>query len=209
MSTRTSLKRKNSPYLWTFFTFNILMFIGLFFVAHFETILNDFKTMFTLRSSGILLAPIILFVVNGLLSAKQKAVIVFWKFKNPLPGSRAFTVHAPADMRVNLDRLESLHGTLPIYHKDQNKLWYKIYRKHISDIVIQKSHKDFLLGRDLACMAFLFILFLGIPMLFFSKEPLTLLYISFLLLEYFFLVRVAQNYGKRFVCNVLAIEGSN
>jgi hypothetical protein len=208
MSTETTLKRQNAPYLWTFFTFNVIAFLFMFFASHFEIISRDVKAMLTFRSSGILIAPLLLFIINGLLSSKQKAILVFWNFKNPLPGSRAFSLHGLKDSRVNMNKLLSHYNPLPVTPEEQNALWYKLYRQNITDIVVQKSHREFLLGRDLVAMSFLFIILVAFPMLFLGLWPLSLLYLGFLFLQYFIMLRIAQNHGRRFVTNILAIESA-
>jgi hypothetical protein len=208
MSTESYLKKQNAPYLWTFFIFNAVVFLLLFFVTYFETIINDYKAMLTLRSSGILIAPLILFIICGLLSANQKAVIVFWRFKNPLPGSRAFTVYGLKDSRIDMVQITNTYNPLPSTPESQNALWYKLFKKNEKNIIIQKSHKDFLLARDLVAICFLYIICAALPMLFLGKWPLNLYYFSFLVVEYLILVRVAQNHGRSFVCNVLAIESA-
>ena len=49
-------------------------------------------------------------IANAQTSAENKARIVFLRWKNPLPGSEAFTRHAAGDPRVNLDAIEVAHG---------------------------------------------------------------------------------------------------
>lgn len=110
MSTEDNLKKQNTPYFWTFFTFYAVIFVLSLFAIYFETILDDYKAILTLRSAGILIAPLILFILNGLLSSNQKAVLVFWRFKHPLPGSRAFTVLGFQDSRVNMTQKSLLLG---------------------------------------------------------------------------------------------------
>lgn len=208
MSTETNLKAANAASLWAFFIFNFVVFNSLFFTSYYDSILNDFKLMLSARTSGILIAPVVLFIVNGFLSSEQKAILVFWRLKNILPGSRAFSKHGKRDPRVDINRLGVLHAPLPIDPTDQNRLWFKVYKSHSEDIAVLKSHKDFLLARDMTSMAFLYLILAGIPMLFFAKAPLVYYYIIFLLMQYLILVRVGQNKGKAFVTNVLAIEST-
>ena len=208
MSTEANLKKQNTPYLWTFFIFNAIIFLALFFASYFNTILDNYNEMLTFRSSGILAAPLILFIINGLLSSNQKAILVFWRLKHPLPGSRAFSVHGLKDTRVDMIQIANAHNPLPSTPESQNALWYKLYKKNSSDVVVQKSHKDFLLARDLVAMCFLYIICTALPMFFLGKWPLNLFYFFFLVIEYLILIRVAQNHGRSFVCNVLAIESA-
>lgn len=205
MSKEVSLKEKNTPLLWSFFIFNIAVFILLFFADYFDAFTKNYKTMLSLRSSGILIAPLVLFMINGVLSSNQKAILVFWRVKYPLPGARAFSIHGHKDPRVNMANLETLHGTLPVTEREQNELWYGLYKAHTKDIIVAKSHKDFLLGRDITAVAFLFILVVGIPFLFFGTSPLCWIYLGGLVLQYLLMAVVAQNHGKRFVTNILAI----
>lgn len=208
MTTEVNLKAKNAALLWAFFIFNAVLFFSLFFASNVDAILNDYKAMFSFRSSGILVAPLILFLINGILSSNQKAILVFWRLKNILPGSRAFSEHGKNDPRVNMQRLSLLHGPLPVSPNAQNSLWYKLYRINNNEVSVMKSHKDFLLARDMVAITFLYIVLVGIPMLFLGSPPFTYYYLLILLFEYLYIMRVARNHGGRFVTNVLAIEGS-
>lgn len=208
MTEKVNLKAKNSSSLWVFFLFNTSIFLGVFFSTNIDAIINNFSSVLTIRTSGILIAPLILFLVNGLLSGDQKACLVFLRLKDPLPGARAFSKHAKKDSRINFQRLTALHGPFPTSPAGENALWYKLYREHRDEVTVTKSHKDFLLARDIVCMTFLFLVFAGIPMLFLGAFPISLYYLLALVLEFFLIVRVAQNHGKRFVTNVLSIEAA-
>lgn len=208
MSTEKNLKKMNNSYLWTFFIFNAVIFFGLFFAINFELIMTDFKSIVTYRSAGILIAPLLLFILNGILSSNQKAILVFWRIKHPLPGSRAFSLHAKKDTRIDMNQLEQLYGILPFSPEEQNSLWYRIYKKNSTEISVYQSQKEFLLARDLVSMTFLYIVCAGLPMLFIATWPLNLYYLIFLSIEFLILVRIAQNHGSRFVTNVLAVESA-
>lgn len=207
MSTEKNLKQSNALNLWLFFMFNIVIYL-LFFYPEFTTLFGgDLTNLLTFRSSGIAIAPIILFVINGILTSDQKAFLVYWKFRNTLPGHRAFTKYALEDPRVELNRLTQLHGPLPWIPKAQNTLWYKIYRTNKDEISVQSSHKSFLLGRDLCVQSFLFLL-LSLAMLFISSVDHPWIYCLIILSEFLLMIRLAQNHGRQFVRNVLAIEST-
>jgi hypothetical protein len=182
--------------------------ISLFFASYFEQIATNFKTVFTICASGVLFAPLVLFVINGLLSSDVKASLIFWRISEALPGCRAFSVHAKKDYRVNVARLQTLHGVLPVIPKAQNALWYKIYKANRDDQAISSSHAKFLLARDLVAMAFLFLIFVGIPFLILGERPFNVIYLIIQLVIYLLLVIVGQNHGGRFVRNVLALESA-
>lgn len=208
MAETRTLKEQNSRLIWTFFSFNVILYYVLI-VPQFGK-LADFEISSFLSVQGvwILIVPLILFILNSIISSDLKAILCFWKIKNPLPACRAFSKYIDKDDRIDKAALQAKYGTFPNTPKEQNALWYKIYKSHQENIVVKKSHKDFLLGRDLCSISFLFLLFGGISMLFILRNDIKWLYFSFLILQYFVLVIVTQNHGKRFVCNALAIETS-
>lgn len=206
MEKEVNLKAKNTPQLWILLSANILIICGVFFPLYFKEITQEFDVIFILKGLGASIAPLLLFLLNGLLSSNQKAVLVFWKFKNPLPGSVAFSRISKEDPRIDRKKLKEIYGSLPKNPLDQNKLWYKIYRKNSLDIVISESHRAFLLARDLTSLCFLFIVFIGFPAILIASRPISVYYFCFLLVQYLLVVKGAQNRGRRFVANVLAKE---
>ncbi|HAL83836.1 MAG TPA: hypothetical protein DCO83_17660 [Mucilaginibacter sp.] len=206
MSNQPNLKNKNLPSLWVFFSFEVAVLLSLFYFDNFSAVSANFHSLLNIRTSSVLISPLVLFVVNGLLSSDQKAALVFWRIKNILPGCRAFSVHGKNDFRVDLKRLESIHGPLPVDPKEQNLLWYKIYQSQRKDSLVQTSHQRFLLARDIVAISFLFIPLVGVPFIFLGKQPLNWFYLCLLIFQYLLLMVTARNYGCRFVTNVLAGE---
>ncbi len=82
---------------------------------------------------------------------------MFWRCKHPLPGSRAFSVHAPADHRIDLTKLKKNVGEFPVGERDQNAKWYGLYKQVDSDPSVVDSHKNYLLFRDIAAMSLLLV----------------------------------------------------
>jgi hypothetical protein len=203
-----TLKEQNSKLIWVFFSFNVVLFyiIGLSQIINFSEL--EMKSFITVRGVWVLIVPLLLFVLNGIVSSDIKAVLSFWRFKNPLPACRAFSFYADKDDRIDKNFLTSKFGQLPSLHKEQNSLWYKIYKKHQENPVVKKSHKDFLLARDIASVAFLFFIVGGVSILFLTAEAVKWIYIIYLFIQFIIFAIVAQNHGKRFVCNALAIETS-
>jgi hypothetical protein len=203
-----TLKEQNSKLIWVFFSFNVVLFyiVGLSQVINFSEL--EIKSVITVRGVWVLIVPLLLFVLNGIVSSDFKAILSFWRFKNPLPACRAFSFYADKDDRIDKNFLTSKFGQLPVLPKEQNSLWYKIYKKHQENPVVKKSHKDFLLARDITSVSFLFFIVGGISMLILSVESVKWLYVIYLLIQFIIFSIVAQNHGKRFVCNALAIETS-
>ena len=206
MEKEVNLKAKNTPQLWVLLSANILILAGVIFPEYFKEISNKFNILFILKGLGFSIAPLLLFLFNGLLSSNQKAILVFWKRKNPLPGSESFSKLSKKDMRIDRKKLKEIYGTLPKKLSEQNKLWYKIYKKNSLDIVVSESHRAFLLARDLTSLCFLFVIFIGIPVIILGKWPINIYYVMFLVVQYFIILIGAQNRGRRFVTNVLAAE---
>jgi len=156
------------------------------------------------------LAPIISIVLNGSLSSNAKAVLVFWRIKYPLPGSRVFSNLAKKDLRIDIKKITEKYGYLPEYPTEQNHLWYKIYKIHESKITVLDSHKNYLFCRDLAGISIIFfIIFTIFTLIFVRTHAYIFYYILYLFIQFLVLSIAAQNYGNRFVCNVLAEESVN
>lgn len=203
-----TLKEQNAKLIWTFFSFNALFFYALAItpIINFEEF--DWQEFLAGRVIWLLSIPLVLFIINGLISSDQKAVIIFWRIKNPLPACKAFSDYAKKDDRVDFNRLKSTYSPLPETAKEQNSLWYKIYKSFQEDPVVKKSHKDFLLGRDLTAIALLFLIVGGVAGIILITGSIKWWYLIFALVQYFILAVVTQNHGKRLVCNVLALETS-
>jgi hypothetical protein len=206
ISKEKTLKEKNNKQLWVFFAINLIAFLVMVFAFSFNTGDKDLKDILMTKGTWLIVSPLILFVLNGLASADQKATIVYWRLKHALPGCRAFSYYIARDNRININNLRKLHGDFPVSPAEQNSKWYAIYKTYSKDNVVNKSHQDFLLARDLCASSFLFLISLAIPTLIYSSHPLKYVYILVLTLQYLFLVITARNYGARFVCNVLALE---
>ncbi len=150
------------------------------------------------------LFPIIVFVLSGILSADIKAIIVFWRIKHPLPGNRVFTELGPNDARIDMNRIEQIVGTIPTEPKEQNSLWYQYYKNHQECLIVKTAHRHFLLARDMTAVTLVMLVFLPCSIVIISKNwHGALIYLGILLGQHIILTLVAQNYGKRFACNVL------
>jgi hypothetical protein len=152
-----------------------------------------------------MIMPLLVIILSGIISSGFKAVVVFWRIKNALPGHRAFTKLAPGDVRIDMNVLKKKLNTLPVEPKKQNTLWFKLYKEYENAITVRHAHKNFLLTRDLATIALIFTVGGSIGLSFGHVHYVTILkYFGIMLLHYISLTIVAQNHGNRFVCNVLA-----
>jgi hypothetical protein len=151
-------------------------------------------------------------VVVGLLNSQlddlTKARLVFWRWRDPLPGTRAFSELAAADPRVDLKTLKKKHGPLPSDPVDQNRLWFNLYKTVENDASVLQVHRQFLFFRDFAAMVALLALTLGSAGLLFMPLKSAGLYLLLLVIEFLMATRAARVHGTRLVTTVLALKGA-
>ena len=153
-----------------------------------------------------MVAPIAVFLLNGWLSADMKARIVYLRWRDPLPGSRAFSIHLPRESRADPGRLAHRWGPFPTSAIDQNRLWYRIFKSVDTELEIHEAHRDSLLSRDLAGFGFLFLLLFGPGTAFGAAEWTTKgVYLAALVAQCAGAIVAARSYGIRLVRTTLAI----
>jgi hypothetical protein len=160
-----------------------------------------------LSASG---AFVITSVLCELLDATTKGRLVFWRWRGPLPGSRAFSDLIHADPRVDVVALTRKLGQLPVSPREQNAVWYRLYLKHQNDPQIVQVHRTFLFDRDYAALAALG-LCVCVPLALWLMRPWPLAagYGAVLILQYLFVRQAAKHQGVRLVTSVLALEAAS
>lgn len=149
---------------------------------------------------GIHLSILILCFI---LSANIKNVIIFWRLKDPLPGCRVFTELICKDHRIDIKELENRYGKLPTDPREQNALWYRIYKDKQNEKIILSSHGKWLLFREITSIALVFALLLSPISGLISCNKTSAIYSILLIAQYLLLRRAAINAAERFACNVL------
>jgi hypothetical protein len=188
----------------------VLDFIALLVIV-FHTAVDDLTPtkLAVIRTSLTALLPIPALIFSSLVPADYKAILVFWRLVHPLPGARAFSVHAPADPRIDLARLKKHVGQFPIGERDQNARWYSLYKQVNSDHSVIDSHKNYLLFRDIATMSLLLVPVLPVVMYFSGVEIWSIVATAgWFLMQYLVTALAARTTGIRFVQNVLAVHAS-
>ena len=166
------------------------------------TELVDLRYMLSL---GLPLATLIL---DGIVTSHFKAVLVYWKWRNPLPGHEAFTVHGPEDSRVDMNALEAEYGPLPTDPAEHNLRWYKLSKATEDRGSVDEAHYAWLLTRDLTNLSFaLLIVSVGLAVALRVGGWDWIVLVSAQALLYVVLRQVAANKGIRFVTTVLAEAG--
>ena len=168
-------------------------------LAHQWTDLVDLKHVLSL---GLPLATLIL---DGIVTSNFKAVLVYWKWRNPLPAHEAFSVHGRKDSRIDMKSLEEEHGPLPTDPAEQNQLWYRLSKATAGRASVDEAHYSWLLARDLTNLSFALLIVsaaLAGSLRVGGWEWIALVSTQGLL--YVVLSQVAANKGLRFVTTVLA-----
>jgi len=203
------LKGKNSPYLWTFISVNIAVFLCLLVSKVLtEASLDHFWQRVTMKDGIVFVSvPILAIVLSGILGDVGKARLVFWRWTHPLPGCRVFSELLKTDPRIDEAALRVKIGEFPTEPHAQNSLWFKLYRLHSAAPRVLEGHRIYLLTRDMAAIAAVFAVLLSTVVLVGpASYKIAGLYALALSLQYFIIANAARNYGNRFVLNVLSEE---
>ena len=200
---KISLKTQNAPIVWSILSADGVLLAWLLLDAPIGT---DWPTIAG-KFLGTLGAPALVALLSSLLPSNVKAVLVFWRVRDVLPGHRAFSVIAHNDPRINVTALERHLGYLPELPKEQNALWYKLYKKVEADTAVASVHRNFLLFRDVAAISLLVAAIFSPAMFLFGITPKVigcalLLFIT----QYFLAMIAARNHANAFVSNVLALH---
>lgn len=149
-----SLKAGNTPILWAVVSFDVVVVIAI----EVGLLLTQQVQLSRITLWRILLtavAPVLVLFLNNLLSARLKAVLVYWRVRHVLPGHRAFSVLALRDPRIDLGKLERNVGPFPKDARDQNTKWYGLLKRVEAEPEISHAHSNFLLLRDVAALSLL------------------------------------------------------
>jgi hypothetical protein len=175
--------------------------------------LDDFRSIFSdpQKLVPVGLAVLISTVLNGVISADTKARLVFLRWRNALPGHRAFSEYATSDPRIDPQLLRQLLGSaFPIDPVDQNRTWYRLYKSVEKEPAVDQVHRDFLLLRDYTGLSVLFILFNGSVGLYaISSLKVFGIYLLMLVAQYALVRQAASHYGVRMVTTVLAQKAAS
>jgi hypothetical protein len=123
--------------------------------------------------------------------------------------SRAFSVIARNDPRIDRKRLAKKHGALPTAPNQQTVLWYSLYRKNAENAAVKDAHCVYLRYRE---MTSLFVstmaIFLVASGVVHPSSRTILVGAAVAAAEYLLLLFAARNAANHFVSNVLAIESA-
>ena len=147
------LKSQNLAWLWSVVALDTLALLLVAYPALIGEMTASGIAWF--RASISAAAPVIVLLLSSLLSSDAKAILVFWRFRDTLPGHRAFSVHAMKDSRIDMEALRKNVGAFPDAPREQNTTWYRLYKKVESEVIVAQAHRHYLLFRDLAALSLL------------------------------------------------------
>ncbi len=209
-ASNSSLKDSNAKTLFALLALNIAAFYLLshadaIAVGNWNKLANGWMTILP-AGVGVALTGLI----NSLVSSDTKARLVFMRWHNPLPGSEAFTRHGPNDPRVDMAALAAKHGPLPTGAREQNVLWYRLYRAVSKEPAVEQAHRHFLFSRDYAFMSLVMVAALGAAAGYFIRPISALeIYALLLVVQWGVATRAANVGGHRFVKTALALSAAS
>lgn len=204
------LKGKNSLFLWSFTAINAAVFLCVI-DRSFPRSLHSIGQFWSQVSAknGITAAaiPIVVVILSGVLSDNLKARLVFWRWRDPLPGCRAFSSLIQKDARIDCKVLTAKHGRFPKSPSAQNALWYRFYRDHKMKTMVWHAHRVYLMTRELTAVAACLAILLPACAALAQIDARTLAYyFAELVVQFAIVATAARNYGYRFVLDVLSEE---
>lgn len=210
-----SLKEKNQPQLITFVLANAvglgILLEGLKQVLFLLDSLSKGNIAVIFRLVAIPAGLALLIGILGWAVPKRwKETVIFWRTdKNCLPSSRAFSVIALNDPRIDRKRLAKKHGPLPTAPDQQTVLWYSLYRRNAENGAVEDAHCAYLRYREMTALALsVMTIFLVASAVVHPSFRTILVGASVIAAEYFVLLVAARNAAGHFVSNVLAIESA-
>lgn len=153
--------------------------------------------------------PVLVLLLVNVLPHEVKSSLVFWKFRDALPGCQAFTRYAPRDQRIDMAALKKNVGAFPTAPADQNARWYKLYKQVPADPTVRDAHRHYLMYRDMAALSLPLIVLVPAALYFTGLAPAAQWSAAALFLVQYILTALSARWsGVRFVCNVLAVHSA-
>lgn len=160
-----------------------------------------------LRAAAAPAALGLVLLLTALVPADFKAVLVFWRLSDVLPGHRAFTEHAARDPRIDQDGLRKNVGAFPTAPAEQNAKWYSLFKKVENEVMVAQAHGYYLLFRDLATLSLLITPVAAVALWAAGAAWRTIgAALTIMAVQYVAAALAARNHGVRFVSNVLALH---
>lgn len=206
MKAGKTLKAQNVGWIWAMIVGDALALAAIAFPALLD---QAASWLGSARVAGLSIAPLIVLLLTSLLPSSAKGVLVFWRIRDVLPAHRAFSIHAAADPRIDVQRLRAAAGDFPEAAREQNALWYRLFKGIDAEPLVAEAHRLFLLFRDLAALSALLAVVAPVALVVLgAPATATWLAFGFFAIQYAATAIAARHHGVRLVCNVLALHGA-
>lgn len=215
MSSIPSLKKQNAWLIRATLGLHIIIFgyvtidpLGMMQLTK-GVVIQELQNLIPVTALSVAIIGLTKLLLLGLIPSRLRDRLIHWRWRNPLPGSRAFSKIGPKDPRVDIERLRSKYGELPLESNRQDKLFYSIYKAHETDVGVLDAHASYLAARDIGIINLLLTVLLP-PCAYWAAGNFerTIGYAAILFASYLVVARAAQVYGARLVENTLAAASS-
>ena len=215
MAERTSLKDQNAPLIRAVLVAHVVALTWVA-IAPSPLVSLDISTtvarLETFAPPGTIAIGLLLvtsMLALGLVPANWRDRLIHWRWRHPLPGSRAFSRIGPDCCRVRMDALAERHCPLPDDAAEQNRLFYAIYLGFQDETGVLDAHRRYLAARDIGTInAVLLVPFSSLAWLISGQRAAALCYAGALFAAYVLCAIAAQNYATRLAENVLSLASS-
>lgn len=162
--------------------------------------------LIALRAITSLIAGTAVLLLAGFFPAGLKDVLVFWRFRDVLPGHRAFSDRTLSDPRIDTEKLRrNITFTFPAEAREQNSAWYRLFKKVEAEGSVEHCNHNFLLFRELAAISALAtVISIGLSVIKPNMKYVTEVATIVFALQYLLAAISSANYGRRLVTTVLA-----
>lgn len=204
-----SLKERNRLPLFGLVVANLAVFYLLassadLSVAGLKAAIADTKNLLAMTGVGALA---VISILDGIIPSSWKERLVFWRWRDVLPGHRAFTVHGPADARVDMTALKKQLGELPAAPGEQNRIWYRLFKQCDTRPEVAPTHRSYLFSREYTTISVVFLIFAGLSGFAVLPDIRTAsIYVAALVAQFIVASLSARHHGTRMVTNTLALQ---
>lgn len=202
---KKTLKERNAKLIWTVVAANAVLYAWFLRqdVVAMPSLTALAKSWETAVPAGMMF--LLTVALNGVLSPATKARLVFWRWREVLPGHRAFTHFAKEDPRVDFEALERQFGSFPTSGLEQNRRWVRLYRSLEERPKVEHINREYLLLRDWTGLAALACAVLAPAAWWFGRSrDVAVVYALVVGLQYVIVRTAAKNAGERLVTTVLS-----
>ena len=200
-----SLKSRNAPLLTGVLVADVFTFV---LVSSGGQVAADWREFLSVRAAAACLAPVFVLLCASVMPASWKARLVFWRWHHALPAHRAFSDRTLNDPRIDRDRLLKHVGKFPVDASEQNRFWYRLFKKVENDPSIEQVNQHFLLLRDLAVLSVLLLGAVALALsLGFCTQAQAGVAAGIFATQYLLAAVSASRAGHGLVSSVLALHG--